>query len=302
MKILIVDNDKSIIETIEELLEVKGYHEYMTAENGMDGLEKFHNYNPDLILTDIVMPKKNGLDLLKKVKRENPETIVIIVTCAGSTDNIVKALEFHADNFLKKPFEPRQLEKLLIKYKKIISDKEKLHDIEHHVTSSEMRIDFENDIFKIGSLVNFLIRQCGSNIGCEEKHKVRLGLYELIMNAVEHGNFGITYEDKTRLLRSEGDEDLRDYYKQKMSDPEFNQRKVNVRFCMNMENLEWTISDEGEGFDWKNIKNPMEDGHYDFHDRGIYLAKYQFDEMEYLGNGNVVRVCKKRQKLFPGEH
>ena len=78
-----------------------------------------------------------------------------------------------------------------------------------------------------------------------------------------------------------------------MGDP--NGIKVTVDFTMDAEACEWVISDEGDGFDWRSVQNPIEDEDlFKAHGRGIFLARFQFDELEYLGNGNTVRVNKKR--------
>ncbi|MCK5683938.1 response regulator [bacterium] len=292
MKILVIDDEKDVVKFLVKLLKIKGFKDVRFAENGKEGLKKYYDYKPDLILTDINMPEMDGLELLKNIKAENPDTIVIILSGIGSSENVIKALELHADNFLKKPFSSKQLVQLLLKYSEIIKDRVRHVNIEKRIISSEYKIEFENDISKIGDLTNLLVRQCGNSLNCEEKHKIKLGLYELIMNAVEHGNLGISYEEKGQILEDDG-ENMVKFYKQRMSDPEHKQKKVYIKVYMDTEILEWTITDEGKGFDWNNIKSPLQNSKLDLHGRGIFLAGFQFDTMEYFGNGNIVQVTKK---------
>ncbi len=80
----------------------------------------------------------------------------------------------------------------------------------------------------------------------------------------------------------------------RLSDPVLAQRQVSIEFKQTNERLDWTIQDEGEGFDWVAVPNPLESEEQErLNGRGIFLARFQFDTLEYIGNGNKVRMTRK---------
>ncbi len=104
VKILVVDDDPTIREIISELLKDEGYL-VETAENGKEALEKFSTFQPDIVLTDYLMPEMDGITLCKILKG-NPKTIdtgVILITGVNDLETRIKGLSAGADDFLGKP-------------------------------------------------------------------------------------------------------------------------------------------------------------------------------------------------------
>ena len=81
-KILIIDDDPSILTMLKRMLEKAGY-EVDTAGNGSEGLKKIENFPPDLLVTDIVMPEKEGLELICYLKGKNPELKIVAISGGG---------------------------------------------------------------------------------------------------------------------------------------------------------------------------------------------------------------------------
>lgn len=105
MKILVVDDDPAIRDTLREILLSEGY-EVETAEDGKRALEQIPLFFPDIILTDYLMPEMDGITLCKIIKND-PETVdigVILITGVGDLETRVKGLLAGADDFLNKPF------------------------------------------------------------------------------------------------------------------------------------------------------------------------------------------------------
>lgn len=107
-KILLVDDDLLILQSISSTLEHEGYR-VTTAANGEAAIELMKESNFDLILTDLVMEPVDGIGVLKKAKEINPEIIVIILTGYGDLISAVEALRLDADDYLLKPCEPEEL-------------------------------------------------------------------------------------------------------------------------------------------------------------------------------------------------
>lgn len=106
-KILIVDDDENICEVIRMYLNSSNYDNRI-INNGKDVENAFMEYKPDLVLLDIMLPNIDGIDVLKWIRKES-EVPVIMLTAKGDTFDKVLALELGADDYIVKPFEPKEL-------------------------------------------------------------------------------------------------------------------------------------------------------------------------------------------------
>ena len=106
-KVLVVDDDKNICEVIKMYLESSGYS-IKIANDGKEAQEVFLNFKPDLVILDVMLPYVDGIDVLKWIKKDS-ETPVIMVTAKGETFDKVLGLELGADDYIVKPFEPKEL-------------------------------------------------------------------------------------------------------------------------------------------------------------------------------------------------
>lgn len=106
-KILIVDDDENICEVIKMYLESAGYATRV-GNDGKEAQEIFSDYKPDLVLLDIMLPHIDGIDVLKWIRKDHG-TPVIMLTAKGETFDKVLGLELGADDYIVKPFEPKEL-------------------------------------------------------------------------------------------------------------------------------------------------------------------------------------------------
>ena len=106
--ILIVDDDKTILEGFKVLLETKKYR-ISTAENGREALEKVRNNFYNLALLDIKLPDMEGTDLISEFRQIKPEIKIIVVTGYSTRENAINSLNLGADGYLEKPVTPGKL-------------------------------------------------------------------------------------------------------------------------------------------------------------------------------------------------
>ena len=106
-KILIADDDKNICELLKMYLEKEDY-EVVTAGNGEEAIAKFDSENPDLILLDVMMPKLDGWQVCRELRKKS-ECPIIMITAKGETFDKVLGLELGADDYVVKPFEPKEI-------------------------------------------------------------------------------------------------------------------------------------------------------------------------------------------------
>lgn len=111
-KILLIDDDESLNHFLNRFFERKGY-DVTTCLTGEDAIKKIHNENFDLILLDYKMPGLNGLETLKKIKDAQIKTPIIIMTAYGSTDTAIEAMKRGAYDYLNKPFERKELSRIV---------------------------------------------------------------------------------------------------------------------------------------------------------------------------------------------
>ena len=118
--ILVVDDDNRIRELVKEYL-LKNNFIITTAKDAFEAKEKLRLINFDIIILDIMMPGESGLSLTKKGKKNN-STPIILLTAKGETKDRIQGLEFGADDYLGKPFDPKEL---LLRIKNILNKTQK---------------------------------------------------------------------------------------------------------------------------------------------------------------------------------
>ena len=127
--ILVVDDDDKIRDLVKEYL-IENNFLVTTAKNALDAKKKLEIIKFDIMILDIMMPGESGLSLTKEVKRDNPMPIILL-TAKGEAINRIEGLELGADDYLGKPFEPKEL---LLRIKNI------LNKIQKPLLSDEMYI------------------------------------------------------------------------------------------------------------------------------------------------------------------
>ncbi|MGH7095689.1 MAG: response regulator [Stellaceae bacterium] len=110
-KVLVIDDDVLVRRTICRILEHGGY-QVAVAEDGAEGAAKFRSEQPDLVITDIIMPEQEGIETIMALLRENPRARIVAVSGGGrlgSMDFLTVARKLGAKETLRKPFEPAEL-------------------------------------------------------------------------------------------------------------------------------------------------------------------------------------------------
>ena len=164
--ILVVDDDEGIRSLVKKYLSENKYL-VNTASSAEDALDKIKIIRFDLIILDIMMPGKSGLEFIKENKK-NLETPVILLTAKGQPDERVEGLEVGADDYLPKPFEPKEL---LLRRKNIL-DKTKKIEQKRVIKFENIKIDlnkqliFKNEIeFKINNTEKIILEKMINNPG-----------------------------------------------------------------------------------------------------------------------------------------
>jgi len=138
--ILIVDDDNRIRDLLKEYLNDNNYI-VSTSENAENAKIKLTQFKFDLIVLDVMMPGQNGYDLTKEIKR-NIKVPIILLTAKGEVENRIKGLELGADDYISKPFEPKEL---LLRIKNIINKNNKIDlSTKHFVGNAQIDLNKMN--------------------------------------------------------------------------------------------------------------------------------------------------------------
>jgi hypothetical protein len=157
--------------------------------------------------------------------------------------------------------------------------------------SFEMDNDPYNARTYASLLANFLFNS--NYLDLEMRDRVHVALFEMIMNAVEHGNCGIEYEEKTAYLEQYGD--IIPLIREKCMDPVIAEKRVTITYSIGEDRSSFTIGDEGNGFDWRsrvadNEVNLAQHGH------GIKMTRHYIENLRYNDTGNEVSFEVPHQK------
>ncbi len=106
-KILVIDDEPSIVKLVEAYLKPEGY-EVLTALDGNAGLKSARAFKPDLVVLDVMLPGMDGIELLSRLRRESDVYVILLTARTEETDKIV-GLTVGADDYVTKPFSPREL-------------------------------------------------------------------------------------------------------------------------------------------------------------------------------------------------
>ena len=107
-RILLADDEASIRRILETRLKMVGYDVY-TAQDGEEAVNAFNKYNPDLVVLDVMMPKMDGYGVTREIRRTS-DVPIIILTALGDVSERITGLELGADDYVIKPFSPKELE------------------------------------------------------------------------------------------------------------------------------------------------------------------------------------------------
>ena len=108
-KILIVEDDELMIKILKFILNKEGY-QLSVVMDGLSAVEQIHSINPDMVITDLMLPYKSGLEVIRFVKENFEKTPIIVLSSLGEEEHSVsEAFKLGADDFIAKPFNPNEL-------------------------------------------------------------------------------------------------------------------------------------------------------------------------------------------------
>lgn len=288
--VLVVDDEPIGREILAENLAVEGY-EVVEAESG-EAAWQLIDASPErfeAILLDRMMPDMDGIEILRRVKQRADMRHVPVIMQTGMTADadVLEGLQAGAYYYLTKPFSADTLLAIVAAATR---------DYRGH-RALEEEVKRQGQILSCLTEARFVYRSTDearslaallANVA-PEPARVVLGLSELMLNAVEHGNLAIGYREKTQLIVADR---LHDEISRRLADPRYAGRQAEVIVRREAGALRFTIRDQGDGFDWRGYLDMSPERAFDTHGRGIAMSRMiSFDSLEYRGRGNEVEAA-----------
>ncbi len=284
---LLVDDDRVIRMAISSRLEEMGL-DVREAVNGQDAYNQISQDTGaiDIILLDREMPVMTGMELVKKLKSDDKFRRIPVIMQTGSDkpEQIREGIDAGVFYYLTKPVQIDVLRSVVNAALEDARQQRSLSaELQKHKASFYL-IDSCKYVFRTlaeaEQLASF-IANC-----FPDPNRVITGIAELLVNAVEHGSLGITYEEKTEIIKN-GTWRQEIYRREAM--PENMKKEVEVTYWKRADGYYMAVKDEGPGFDWREYIELSPARASDNHGRGIAQARMtSFDKLSYNEAGNKV--------------
>jgi len=292
-----VDDEVGICACLKDIIDLQGFVVYC-AQDGEEAMKIFREKNPLMVITDIHMANGDGLKLTQDIKRLREDCPVVVMTGYGDEQTAISALKAGACDYLHKPFELTEIKETINRAMSQVRIKGM--EIQSLWNMETLKVEFrlQNNLAALSGIIPFLLRPICLRLAKVEGLHVQMALQELLANAIEHGNLGISGKEKQEAIMADEYDAL---LERRQQDPTLMNRLVHV----SLENdgqqgiFRCAISDEGDGFDWTVYQNGSGELPCAMvgSGRGIFLAKSLVPEIEYHGRGNEVTLVFRYQPV-----
>ncbi|MEI6875527.1 MAG: cyclic nucleotide-binding domain-containing protein [Spirochaetota bacterium] len=290
-KIPVVSSDEELNGVVRK--ECERFGAEFTPEFFQDGeaVLEFMKYElPELKILYFSDPKIDCLSILKEIQTD-PWLHYGGIIAVHDDANEKELLDAMQDSNIVVVLRKREFMSNLSRLLRIVRQNKQIlfqRGIQQHLLKSiSGSLVIDNDPLDITAYTNLITNYLfnANLIGKDEKEKLHVALLELLINAIEHGNCKIGFDEKTRWLEKTGD--IMDLIREKNGDPEIRARKVHLSYTITPERSRFSIRDDGDGFDWKGrlATKPNEPG---LHGMGVKMAKLYVQSLEYNDAGNEV--------------
>src|SRR6056297_426335 len=308
--VLLINSEKSVrqrVKTAFERRKPSGYSVKMVA-NQERALESLNFELPEVVLINCNDPLINYREIVEAVQKDAwlHSFGMIGVYDSQTQDERSIITEFGELNLLVMLDKSRIVSHLsksvsiILENRQLIFQRELATHLSSHSSGS---FEIDNDPLAVpiyaGIAVTSLMQQ--GYLASEHKFDLQMALAELMINAIEHGNCGITYEEKNTEL-SKG-KSVVDIILERCKDPEIEAKRVHFEWESRRDSSSFLIRDQGEGFDVSKVRTQIEgQDHMRPHGRGIKMAELSGAELSYNEKGNEVQLTFQHPEYSEREH
>jgi CheY-like chemotaxis protein/anti-sigma regulatory factor (Ser/Thr protein kinase) len=291
-RVLVVEDSPTQASEIRFLLEDAGFDVSLAAD-GIAALSSLREGLPDLIVTDLQMPRMDGLALVESVRSGHPSVPVVLITAHGSEEIAARALRCGAASYVPKRYLGQDLAEVVRQIIAMAAPDPDRGRILESLEETRFRFALPNDVSLVPPLVRRLedvVREMGL---CDQADLIRLAvaLRESIVNAIDHGNLELDSElrqDDERIYHTLGEE--------RRAQSPYCERRVHIDVGVTRTEATFTVRDEGPGFDPSTLPDPTDPANLcRIGGRGLLLIRTLMDEVRFNAAGNEITLVKRRQ-------
>lgn len=290
-QILVVDDDEQFRLMVAKSARAAG-HQVIEAGSAEEAIQIFKNQRPPIVIADVRMPGISGLELTKVLLSQDPNVLIALMTGKSDEQMVLDSLKVGAADFLKKPFQLADFRALLSRFVWMLRKQRERMLTAAHFESFEMTFRLNTLKSALVPAVHLVRTLLKGVVSGPDLSRIEVGLQEILANAYEHGNLGVTYDEKMRLCEEGTLEESLDRIAEGAR-----AAGKKIGFSVRIKNgvFECTVTDDGDGFDWKTVPDPLRgpEDLLNLNGRGNLLVRKAFDEVVYNEKGNQITVRKK---------
>lgn len=289
--LLIVDDDEVDRELARRCVEGVDDLEFVEARDGEEALASIAGHAPDLVLTDLRMPRLDGLELVRRLHGEHPDVPVVLMTGEGSEKIALSALRAGAASYVPKDVMKEELAATLGQVLEMLDARQSRRQLMGCLGRVESSFSLANDPELIPALAGFFQENL-ERIGFGDdtvRNQIGMALVEAVSNAMIHGNLGVRSELRRRSLSA-----YRELIETRRNAEPFASRRVHCEARERPDEVEYVVADEGDGFDPAGLPDPRDPGNVlSLSGRGVFLIRTFMDDVAFENHGAKL-VMRKR--------
>jgi len=296
--ILVVDDEEVIRTTIQKRLERTGYNviSFNKSEDTLNYL-KNSGHKTDLIITDIKLHQMDGIELLRRINTMDEPIPVLIISGHGDVEDVIKALRYGANDYIRKPFDMDDLTSSVKAILKKNFEKKLSENFAQFKLSETSVLEIPNDADIINTVsYNFTKDLAPAGLfDYTTSENISLALQEAITNAMFHGNLEIDSSIRENGGMKEFNNEIN---KKKLLSP-YKDRTVKITYELTQEYVVYEVIDQGPGFNYKLIPDPKKpENFFKNSGRGILIILLHMDEVTWHDRGNIIRMKKYKEGRY----
>jgi CheY-like chemotaxis protein len=293
-KILVAEDSATQAIQIKHILATAGF-EVETAANGEEALRAIERQPPDLVLTDLDMPKLNGLQLVEAVHRRFPRVPVVLMTAYGNDEVAARALEAGAASYVPKRNLERDLLESIRDLLAVVAADRELARLSEYLTDHDARYEIENDLASIPPIVGHVQSELAEMGLADESERIRIGvaLSTAMRNAICCGNLEVTAVCASEQPASDAGRTIDRLVAERSAQAPYRDRGAWLETHLARDEAVFLVGHEGPGFTEQELFGERDGDRLDSDADGWLLIRSFMDEVTLETDGKQLKMVKR---------
>jgi anti-sigma regulatory factor (Ser/Thr protein kinase)/FixJ family two-component response regulator len=260
------------------------------AASSQAALDLFRTKRPEIVLVSAELEEDGACALIRTLLSN--DTGVLIAVFGTKAQLLLEAVKAGAADFLLLPFRASDCRVLLDKFLHVVERRRERMFVTEHLRGASIQFSLESSKSAIAPAVNTIKELLRGLVAPAELARIDLALQEVLTNAYEHGNLGLSYEEKMSFCENET---LEKELERRAVQARHEGKVIRVAALLDPDYFTVNVTDDGAGFDWRNAPNPLENPEklLSLHGRGLLIAHRSFDKVEFNEAGNSITLTFK---------